>query len=63
MNAVTVVDCMRARVLQTESRKDKVQGNAEVVGPSGHTLTLKLLCYVRSGLDSVSTTGGFSEKK
>ena len=63
MNAVTVVDCMRARVLQTESRKDKVQGNAEVVGPSGHTLTLKLLRYVRSGLDSVSTTGGFSEKK
>ena len=63
LNAVTMADCMRVRVLQIESRKDKVQGTADVVRPSGHTRTLKPLCYGRSGLDSVSITGGFSEKK
>ena len=63
LNALTVVDCMRVWVSQSESRKDKVQGAADVVGPSGHIRTLKLLCYVRAGLDSVSITGGFSEKK
>ena len=60
---MTVADCMRVRVLQIESRKDKEQGTADVIRPSGHTRTLKPLCYVRSVLDSVSITGGFSEKK
>lgn len=62
LNAVTVADDMRVRVLQTEARKDKVQETEDVVGLVG-TPTPKLLCCVRSELDSIDITGGFSANK
>lgn len=62
LNAVTVADDTRVRVLQTEARKDKVQETEDVVGLVG-TPTPKLLCCMRSELDSMDITGGFSAKK